>query len=111
MVKERGSERLLTQLFASRHASPEALGRAVTEAKAAGILVDRWWQKGQPGIDWIKATLRVDRESLGSTLEGLVALHSAEQQVNLEVFPHGIPVPDWFHVGVEVNRNLQKTQG
>jgi hypothetical protein len=111
MAKERGSERLLTQLFAGRHPSPEALGRAVAEAKAAGFLIERWWWKGQPAIDWIKATLRVDRESLGATVEGLAGLHSAEQQVNLEVFPYGIPVPDVFHVGVEINRNLQKIPG
>jgi hypothetical protein len=111
MAKERGSERLLAQLFAGRRPSPEALGRAVTEAKAAGFTIVRWWELGQPGPDWIKATLRVDRESLGATVEGLAALHSAEQQVSLEVFPYGLPAPDVFHVGVEINRNLQKIPG
>jgi hypothetical protein len=83
----------------------------VSEARAAGVIIDGWWIRGQPAIDWIRARLRVDRESLGSTVETLASLHSVEQQVNLVVFPLGLPKPEQFQLGVVINRNMQKIPG
>ena len=85
MTKERGSEKLLAQLFGGQDASPEALSRAVGEVRAAGFIIDSWWWRGQPRIEAISAKLRVDRNSLGTMVEQLAGLHSAEQQVSLEV--------------------------
>ena len=108
--KVRGSEKLLAQLF-GESLSEKQISRAVEEARATGLRIVRWWWFGQPAIDQIIATLQVDRPSLGPTVERLAGMHSGAMQVNLDVFPYGIPAPDFFHVNVAVKRNLQRLSG
>jgi hypothetical protein len=108
--KERGSDELLAQLFGEQ-VSEQQLREAVVDAREAGLKIVRWWWFGQPAIDQIIATFQVDRASLGSTVEQMASMQSNETQVNLEVFPYGIPAPDTFHVEVAVKRNLQKFPG
>ena len=76
--------------------------------KASGFSIVRWWWKGQPAIDQIYATLHVQPDTAGRTIEGLLGAHSAEVQVGLEVFPYGIIRPDLIQISVTMNRNLQK---
>jgi hypothetical protein len=108
--KVRGSEKLLAQLF-GESLSEKQIRSAVDEARASGLRIVRWWWYGQPAIDQIVATLQVDRPSLGPTVERLAGMHSGAMQVNLDVFPFGIPAPDFFHVNVAVKRNLQRLSG
>jgi hypothetical protein len=107
-AKGRGSDKLIRQLFGGSQVTKEALTKAVSAAQASGFSIVRWWWKGQPAIDQIFATLHVQPDTAGRTIEGLLDAHSSEVQVGLEVFPYGIIRPDLVQISVTMNRNLQK---
>ena len=80
----------------------KAIGLARTSYK-----IERWWKYGQPQIDRIEATLNVTNvKEAGRVIDGLIAKTGAELQVNVDVFPYGIPVVDGVRLGVNINQAI-----
>jgi hypothetical protein len=108
-TKTRGSERILEHLFgAGSPVSRDELAKAVAAAQDQGFKIVRWWWKGQPAIDQIKAVLQLTREQLGSAVQQILDSQTAETQVGVEVFPLGIPKPEIMQLDLTINRNVQK---
>ncbi|MGB7623082.1 MAG: hypothetical protein WBN92_12090 [Terriglobia bacterium] len=93
---QRGSSKLGTLSVEDLH---KAIGLARTSYK-----IERWWKYGQPQIDRIEATLNVTNVAdAGSLIDSLIAKSGAELQINLDVFPYGIPVVDGVRLEVNIN--------
>lgn len=102
-----GSEKLWERLF---HAEPpkEAHLAEMLQTAASEVKVVRWWWYGQPAIDLIKGSIDIPAAAAAGAIGGLLKQHNADVQVGLEVFPYGIPVPDWVRVNVQMERNLKR---
>ena len=108
MAAERGSDKILSQLFGdAAPADREGLARAVTAARESGLRVVRWWWRGQPAIDLIRAQLDVRPEEAGGVAQGLVGLHGPGAGLAVEVFPYGIPKLDGVRFDVTLNRTVR----
>jgi hypothetical protein len=84
---ERGSGKVLGQIFGEATVSRQQLAEAIEQASASGLRLERWWWKGQPHPDWFKAVVRVGPEEISNTLSQLISIHSDVNQLSLEVFP------------------------
>jgi hypothetical protein len=83
--------------------TPEDLNKSIGAARDT-YKVERWWKYGQPKIDLIEATYNVtDVGQVGAVVGGLVSQHGAKLQVNFDVFPYGITVPDGVLIHVKMN--------
>jgi hypothetical protein len=108
MAAQRGSDKILGQLFGD--AAPtdrDGLARAVAAAREGGLRVVRWWWKGQPAIDSIRAQLDVGPEEAGGVAQALVGLHAPGAGLAVEVFPYGIPKLDGVRFDVTLNRTVR----
>jgi hypothetical protein len=102
---ERGSSKLWMQVFEENAPTDEALNAALAVA-AEKYKVLRWWKYGQPAIDRIKATFEVSPRTAGEVIQSVLDAHGTELQVNLDVFPYGIPRPERVHINVLFERNV-----
>lgn len=94
-ANDRGSAKLEAMTIEDLHKS---IGLARTSYK-----IERWWKYGQPRIDRITATVNVtDVKVAGKLIEGLIGQHGPQHQIDVVVFPYGIPVLD----GVRFNVNM-----
>jgi hypothetical protein len=66
----------------------------------------RWWLKGQPSIDFVRAKLHGPRAEAGALVDHLTGLQDERLQVAVEVFPFGTPRPEMAEVDVTIGRNL-----
>lgn len=86
---ERGSEKLLAELFGgagsvSEEAVAEAFGLKVDKAKLLA-----WWIRGQPRPDWFFGKFQVPIKEIGPAVGSIV-----ERGFVVEGFPLGKPRPD-----------------
>lgn len=96
-AKTRGSSRLSAM-------SPDELRRSISLARSS-YKIERWWKYGQPRIDRIAATLNVPSiDDASKVITDLIGKHGTGYQINLDVFPYGIPKLD----GVRVNVNIDQ---
>ena len=100
---ERGSTKLWMQLFEENAPTDEALNSALAVA-AEKYKVLRWWKYGQPAIDRVKATFDVKTRVAGEVIQSMLDAQGEELQVNLDVFPYGIPRPEGVHINVLFER-------
>lgn len=96
MSEERGSEKLLQELFGGAAPASEA-----EVARAFGIQVERakilgWWIRGQPKPDWFHGKFQVTIDDVGPAIASIV-----KQGFIVEGFPLGKPRPDWVLLNVQ----------
>jgi len=109
MAKEsaRGSTKLWQRVFEKDAPTHEELTKAVAAA-GESYRVLRWWKYGQPAIDRITATLDVGFQDAGQVIQNIINAHGKEIQVNLDVFPYGIPNPEGVRIDVVFERQVQQ---
>jgi hypothetical protein len=96
------SKRGSAKIFAIELHDHEALAKAVGAARD-DYQVKWWWKYGTPVIDRVDLVIEVGAAQFGSTLTKFMQLNGPEAQVTAQCFPNGIPVPDNFRVGLEIN--------
>jgi hypothetical protein len=102
---ERGSEKVLQQLFGGTAVDGKQLASAVAQASSSGLKLERWWWKGQPHPDLIRAVVTIPPAEVGPVIAQLVSFHSELNQVSLEAFPRGLPRVDAVGLNITINRN------
>ena len=107
MATVRGSDKVLEQLFGQGTVSPQQLAAAVEQARQAGLRFDRWWWKGQPRPDLIKAVTSIKVAEFATTVSDLIKLHTNANQISFEAFPKGLPQIEAIDLHITVNRNLE----
>lgn len=92
--------------------SVEDLHKAVGSARDA-YQVTRWIIKGTPPFyDFVQASLDVNQvESAGDVIQGLIGLQKPGSEVNVVVFPYGIPVIDGVLVNLEIDMSTAQAGG
>ncbi len=107
-MEERGSEKLLRQLFgAEGPVTHESLAKSVKAAQAR-FKFKRWWVLGQPVVDRITAVMEVEPEKLGTTVEQIAGMHGEHASIGCEVFPLGIPRPDVMQLRIDSRINIKR---
>ena len=107
-MAERGSEKLLRQLFGGEGpVTHESLAESVKAAQAE-FKFKRWWVLGQPVVDRITAVFEVKPEQLGTTVEQIASAHGQHTSIGCEVFPLGIPRPDVMQLRVDAKINIKR---
>lgn len=87
---------------------PEMLTKAIGLARNE-YRVERWWWYGQPKIDLLRATFDVPSlEKAGGVVSDLLRQHGADRQIQLDVFPYGVPP---YPMGVKVNVRVDVRAG
>ena len=96
-TKTRGSSKLEAM-------SRDDLHKSISLARSS-YKIERWWKYGSPAIDRITATLNVPSvKDATKVITDLIGRHGADVQVDLDVFPYGLPVVDG--VRIQVNMDL-----
>ncbi|MGA9997970.1 MAG: hypothetical protein WBP93_21325 [Pyrinomonadaceae bacterium] len=103
--KDRGSTKLWDRVFESGPPAPEQLSRGISDARV-DYKVLRWWWYGQPAVDLVKVTVDAPIATAGQFFQDILRSHGQEAQVTLDVFPYGIPFPDWVRFNVVFERNI-----
>lgn len=99
--QERGSVRLLREMFGDRMPESHADVAKAFGVDTSGIKLWRWWWKGQPRPDWFYGTFEVPIDQFGDIASrfvkrgivldsigiGVVAIDSV--LVNVSNMPHG----------------------
>ena len=92
MKEERGSAKLIRERMGGSGEIREAdIARIIDLVDLEDIVLERWWWKGQPAIDFIAGTFQVPRKQAGSIIDRLL---DTELQLELKAFPVGIPDPE-----------------
>lgn len=88
MDEERGSAKMLRERIGGTGGISEAdIVRIAGLADIKNIVIDKWWWKGQPAIDFIAGKFRIPKESVGDVIGTLL---EAEVPIELRVFPKGV---------------------
>jgi hypothetical protein len=83
--------------------SAQDLHKAIGSARG-NYKLKRWIIKGIPPIYEIEASLDIsDKENAGEVVQALIGLQAAGRQVDVSVFPYGIPFPDGVLLNVGIN--------
>ena len=90
----------------------EELHKAVGSARGSYQLT-RWIIKGIPPVyDFVQASLNVNQVAkTGEVIQGIIGLQKAGREVNVVVFPYGIPVIDGVLLNVEINISTVQAEG
>lgn len=108
MEEQRGSEKLLQQLFgAEGNVSHESLSEALKAAREE-FMLRRWIVIGQPAPDQISATIDVEVGRAGTVLQQIINLQNPQLGIKCYVFPMGQPKPDLVQVQVDAQINLRR---
>jgi hypothetical protein len=86
MPPKRGSEKLLKTTLDQRKVND-----LLATLRAHGAKIEEWWIYGQPRPDILGGAVRVPVTSTGPLIQELI---KASPQLELKIFPKGIPVPD-----------------
>lgn len=96
-TERRGSEALLERLGQGCAFDETVLRKVVDAVGELDVEVVGWWCRGQPRPDFYSGTVRVSAGRVGEVVQRLADLR-AGSAIGLELFPIGIPWPEWFHV-------------
>ena len=107
-MEERGSEKLLRQMFgAEGPVTHESLAESVKAAQAE-YKIKSWWIRGQPIPDHLMAIFDVEPAQLGTTVQKIAGMHGQQTAIGCEVFPLGIPRPDVMQLRVDARFNIKR---
>jgi hypothetical protein len=88
--------------------SPEVLHKSIAQARESYV-INRWLWRGQPVFDHLIAEINVTEVSVaGAIVQNLVKLQNEQRQINVLVFPYGIPVFDGVRIGLEIEQAAAK---
>lgn len=91
-------ERMLSRKPPTGAELAEALGLAREE-----LVLQRWWWKGQPAVDRIRATVEVPVAQAGQLIAGLHGVTQGRGSIIFDGFPLGVPAIDRVLVNLQVD--------
>lgn len=94
--QQRGSEKLLASLDRGCAMQKQDVSRFVDFLRSEDLELIDWHCYGQPEPEILKGSVQVAGDRVGPTIQKLLGQEGL--RLRLEVFPHGIPWPEWFRV-------------
>lgn len=94
-MADRGSDFILDRC--PRVIQQETLERLAEVIKGSDARLVHWWCKGQPNPDVVSGTLQIDKQrGIAELLDRILDID--DLIVDVEVFPKGIPVPEFWEM-------------